>query len=56
MLTLVRWLSRWPLWLLHVLGGLLGWLTYLLSPSYRSRLKANAALAGIEVSATRIEP
>jgi Kdo2-lipid IVA lauroyltransferase/acyltransferase len=49
MLTLVRWLSRWPLWLLHVLGGWLGWLTYALSPSYRSRLRANAALAGVAV-------
>ena len=43
MLKLVRWLSSWPLWLLHVLGAALGWLTYALSPSYRSRLRANAA-------------
>jgi Kdo2-lipid IVA lauroyltransferase/acyltransferase len=47
MLTLVRWLSRWPLWLLHLLGGWLGWLTYVLSPSYRSRLRDHAALAGV---------
>ncbi len=53
MLTLVRWLSSWPLWLLHVLGGWLGWLTCVLSPSYRSRLHANAALAGVSVADRR---
>jgi KDO2-lipid IV(A) lauroyltransferase len=53
MLTLVRWLSRWPLWLLHVLGGWLGWLTYALSPSYRARLRANAALAGVSANDRR---
>ena len=53
MLTLVRWLSRWPLWLLHVLGSGLGWLTYALSPSYRSRLAANAALAGVSAADRR---
>lgn len=47
MLTLVRWLSTWPLWLLHALGAALGWLTWAASPSYRSRLRANAAHAGI---------
>jgi KDO2-lipid IV(A) lauroyltransferase len=53
MLTLVRWLSRWPLWLLHVLGGWLGWLTCVLSLSYRSRLHANAALAGVSAADRR---
>jgi KDO2-lipid IV(A) lauroyltransferase len=53
MLTLVRWLSRWPLWLLHALGSGLGWLTYALSPSYRSRLRANAAQAGITAADRR---
>ncbi|WP_326542971.1 lysophospholipid acyltransferase family protein [Pseudorhodoferax sp.] len=47
MLTLVRWLSTWPLWLLHALGAALGWLTWAASPSYRSRLRANAQCAGI---------
>lgn len=47
MLTLFRWLSRWPLWLLHVLGGCAGWLSFLLSPSYRRRFLANAAQAGV---------
>lgn len=53
MFTLVRWLSRWPLWSLHALGAALGWLTYALSPSYRRRLRANAALAGISVADRR---
>ena len=44
---LLRWVSRWPLWLLHALGTALGWLAYALSPSYRARLRANAALAGL---------
>jgi KDO2-lipid IV(A) lauroyltransferase len=40
-------MSRWPLAWLHTLGALLGWLTWALSPSYRRRLAANAALAGV---------
>ncbi len=44
---LLRWLSRRSLRLLHAFGGWLGWAAYLLSPSYRRRLKANAALAGV---------
>lgn len=47
MVTLFRWLSRWPLWLLHAIGGALGWLSYLLSPTYRARFNANAAQAGV---------
>ncbi len=47
MLTLVRCLSRWPLWLLHALGGAVGWLSYAASPVYRARFKANAAQAGV---------
>jgi KDO2-lipid IV(A) lauroyltransferase len=50
---LVQWLSRRPLWLLHRLGGFLGRLTYALSPSYRRRFQANAALAGVPASASR---
>jgi Kdo2-lipid IVA lauroyltransferase/acyltransferase len=53
MLNLVRWLSEWPLWLLHAFGAGLGWLTYALSPSYRSRLRANARLAGVSVADRR---
>ena len=44
---LVRWISRWPLGLLHALGGLLGWLVWLSSPTYRRRLHENAVLAGV---------
>ncbi len=47
MLPLLRWFSRRPLRLLHAWGVALGWLAYALSPSYRRRLRENAALAGI---------
>jgi KDO2-lipid IV(A) lauroyltransferase len=47
MLTVFRWLSRWPLWLLHALGGVMGWLSYVLSPTYRGRFIANARQAGV---------
>jgi len=53
MLTLFRWLSRWPLWLLHALGGWLGWLSYALSPDYRHRFNANARQAGVSPQAAR---
>ena len=46
MSVLFRLLSRWPLWVLHALGVVLGWASFLLSPSYRRRLLANAAQAG----------
>jgi KDO2-lipid IV(A) lauroyltransferase len=54
MLFLVRWLSRRSLRLLHALGALVGWLGYALSPVYRARLKANAALAGISAADRRL--
>jgi Kdo2-lipid IVA lauroyltransferase/acyltransferase len=44
---LLRFWSRLPLWLVHSLGSAVGWLGFLLSPSYRRRLLANAALAGV---------
>jgi KDO2-lipid IV(A) lauroyltransferase len=44
--ALFRFLSRFPLWALHALGVVLGWASFLLSPSYRRRLLANAAQAG----------
>ncbi|HNU11451.1 MAG TPA: lysophospholipid acyltransferase family protein [Rubrivivax sp.] len=53
MIGLLRRLSRWPLWLLHALGGWLGWLTYAASTSYRSRLRANAAAAGVSAADRR---
>lgn len=50
---LLKTLSRWPLRLLHGVGALLGWATYLASPSYRRRFDANAALAGITPAQSR---
>ena len=49
----VRWISGWPLRLLHAVGGLLGWLVWLASPTYRRRLRENAELAGVPASAWR---
>ena len=50
MATLIRFLfavgSRLPLFVLHALGSALGWLSFLLSPTYRQRLLANARQAG----------
>ncbi len=40
-------LSWWPLWLLHGLGWVLGWLAFLGSRIYRQRFLANAAQAGM---------
>lgn len=47
MVFLFRLLSLLPLRLLHGLGGLLGRLVYLLSPTYRRNLRANIAQAGL---------
>ena len=49
----LKWLSRRPLRLLHAAGGWLGWLPYLLSPGYRSRLRQNAASAGLDARQRR---
>src|SRR6218665_2557966 len=53
MLPLFRILSRLPLRLLHALGGLAGWLTYLASKTYRRRYQANVRVAGLPWSAVR---
>lgn len=53
MLPLLRLLARCPLRLLHALGGALGWAGYALSPSYRRRLRENAARAGIGAAERR---
>ncbi len=50
---LLPWLARRPLRHLHAAGWVLGWAAYLASPSYRGRLKANAALAGVSPAARR---
>lgn len=46
MARLFRLLSHLPLPILHNLGALLGWLTYLLSPTYRRHVRENTAQAG----------
>ena len=46
MKRLFQFLSGWPLPLLHIVGTALGWLAFLLSPTYRRRFVANAAQAG----------
>lgn len=51
--ALFRLLSRLPLRWVHALGAAGGWLTYLLSPTYRRRVRENLALAGLDVAATR---
>lgn len=53
MTLILRWLSRWPLAWLHALGAVLGWLTWALSPSYRRRMAANVALAGVSPADAR---
>lgn len=40
-------LSAWPLTLLHPIGALLGWLAFLLSPTYRRRLVAHGRAVGL---------
>ena len=44
--TLFRLFSVLPLWLAHGIGAILGWLAWLLSPTYRRRFLANSAQAG----------
>lgn len=46
LVLLFRLLSYCPLRLLHALGAALGWAAYLLSPSYRRRLRGNLERAG----------
>lgn len=46
LVPLFRFLSLFPLPLLHALGGALGWIVYLASPSYRRRMRNNMAQAG----------
>ncbi|HOL38045.1 MAG: lysophospholipid acyltransferase family protein [Proteobacteria bacterium] len=47
MFLVLRWLARRSLRFLHALGALLGWIVWAAAPSYRRRLAANAAAAGI---------
>ena len=48
LVILFRLLSFLPLPLLHLLGSAFGWLVYLVSPSYRRRMRANLAAAGFK--------
>jgi len=50
LVTLFRLLSRLPLPVLHAAGAALGWLVYLVSPTYRDRLKGNIGRAGFAAS------
>jgi len=47
MITFFKMLSVLPLWLLHGLGWLLGWLVFIGSGGYRCRFVANARQAGL---------
>lgn len=53
MKSLFQLLSGWPLPLLHFLGGGVGWLAWLLSPTYRRRFQQNAAQAGYAFAQVR---
>lgn len=53
MQTLFRWLSHWPLPLLHAIGVALGWAAYLASPPYRRRLREHARQAGLTAAQRR---
>jgi len=53
MLTLFRALSHCPLWFLHGIGALLGWITYWASPTYRRRFNENVRQAGIAPAQAR---
>ena len=47
MFFLFKFLSRWPLSVLHALGGALGWMVWWASPSYRRNFRANVTQAGL---------
>jgi KDO2-lipid IV(A) lauroyltransferase len=46
-------LSGWPLPLLHLVGAAVGWLAFLLSPTYRRRFLENARQAGYGFAGVR---
>ena len=48
LVTLFKLLSKLPLSVLHAIGAAVGWLVYLLSPSYRRKLKDNLGRAGYQ--------
>lgn len=56
MLSLFRFFSHLPLSWLHALGALLGWLTWLFSPTYRRHMRENMRLALGDAEAGRVQP
>jgi KDO2-lipid IV(A) lauroyltransferase len=48
LIRLFRFLSIFPLPVLHFIGVILGYLVYALSPTYRKRMRSNMALASYE--------
>jgi KDO2-lipid IV(A) lauroyltransferase len=53
LLRIFRFFSVFPLPVLHALGAVLGWIVYLLSPSYRRRMRENMARAGFSAHLPR---
>lgn len=51
--SLFRLFAALPLWLLHSLGAVMGWLVFALSPTYRRRFAANAVQAGYRFGQVR---
>lgn|SRR5574337_915232 len=51
--SIFRLFSALPLWLLHAIGALLGWVAFCASPTYRRRFLANAARAGYRLRDVR---
>ena len=47
LLTTLKTLAKFPLRLLHGAGAVVGWIVFLADPTYRRRLRENAAAAGI---------
>ena len=50
MLSLLRALARWPLWLLHAVGAVGGWSAYCLSSGFRRKTRDNLRTAGLDKS------
>ena len=53
MIGIFRFLSHFPLRVLHVLGAVIGWLVYGLSARFRKRWNENRAQAGLSASQVR---
>ncbi|HMS25856.1 MAG TPA: lysophospholipid acyltransferase family protein [Burkholderiaceae bacterium] len=53
MIFVFKCFSFLPLWLAHLIGSLLGWLVFALSPSYRNRFLQNSQQAGYSFAAVK---